>query len=285
LNTETIIKKERVFVYEHSISQRFNPNVCPSCPFFKGTRTCMVHVSTVEKDTEITHIHRIAYLDTENPYKRKDTCEVQAKYMKPVYYDRQTVKNETSKTLPKVLVKRLLDVEAYASHHIPRYSKICAYHRKEFSRYLFRDMEGNLFEVEITGNYSYKQKPIKGVIESDFEFVRTQHDIIDPLWENLHQLFPKFSQLSDRELELINYYDNVLKSNADTRHLNIIGISRTDDKKFIAESNNTLYSCFYNQVNNSVDFNELVLWGENWVGYYTYFRWYENGKWVDIRNN
>ena len=83
-------KPTRIFMYEPRVDQRFIPKLCPTCPHFKGESTCMIHVSTVEKDSEDVRTFSLTYLDKDNPYLRKDECEFASRHRKPQVHNKVT---------------------------------------------------------------------------------------------------------------------------------------------------------------------------------------------------
>lgn len=88
-------RQERVSVYEPVHSLRFIPNLCPTCPNFKGERTCTMHISTVQKDDEILHMHRITILDLDNPYSRMNECKTRKDYNHIKQFDKRSIDSQS----------------------------------------------------------------------------------------------------------------------------------------------------------------------------------------------
>ena len=80
------MKRTRIVEYEN-ISVRYNPAVCPTCKHFTGD-ACRIHVSNVERQTTITQTYCIRKIDFNNPFKRKNRCQLQEQYMNPFHVQR-----------------------------------------------------------------------------------------------------------------------------------------------------------------------------------------------------
>jgi hypothetical protein len=76
-------KPEIDFEYENQ-EKRYNEQVCPSCPWFTGTH-CRRHVSNVERKQTVTKTYEVRPLNLENPYTRKDTCDLQNHHINTYY--------------------------------------------------------------------------------------------------------------------------------------------------------------------------------------------------------
>lgn len=80
------MKRTRVVEYEN-MPVRYNPAVCPTCEHFAG-EVCRIHVSNVERRTTITQTYCIRKIDFDNPFKRKNRCQLREQYMNPFHVQR-----------------------------------------------------------------------------------------------------------------------------------------------------------------------------------------------------
>jgi hypothetical protein len=71
------------FEYENG-ERRYNAKTCPGCPFFTGTH-CRRHVSNVERKKTITKTFEVRPLDFENPYKKKNECDLLGQHINTYY--------------------------------------------------------------------------------------------------------------------------------------------------------------------------------------------------------
>lgn len=74
---ETKEKEVEIVFREGKRKARFIPNMCPTCPNFKGERTCMLFTEKGDLGYKEWYSYELFYLDMENPYgPKKSTCDI-----------------------------------------------------------------------------------------------------------------------------------------------------------------------------------------------------------------